>query len=386
MSRVRPALLSALLLFAAPALAGAPAPTVRVGEPSPQEAAAAPRVQIALLLDTSGSMDGLIHQAREQLWKVVNAFSRARREGVRPTLEIALYEYGNDSLSAEGGYIRQVLPFTRDLDRVSEALFALTTNGGSEYCGQVIQRATQQLAWSTRKGDLKLLYIAGNEPFSQGPVAWKTAVAAAKEHGVRVNTLHCGDADEGARTGWKEAALAGGGRYLAFDHTRAVAQVAAPQDAEIAQLGAALNRTYVGYGAQAPAAAVRQQEQDAKASGVSASVAAERAVSKASAAYDNSAWDLVDRKRKGESVAAAAPAAQLPAELRALSEPEREAYVEKKSKEREQLQQRIAKLAAERQAFLAAEEKKSAAAGAATLDSAVLQSAKAEAAEEGYAF
>ena len=210
-------------------------------------------------------------------------------------------------------------------------------------------------------------------------------MSAAKEHGVSVNTLHCGDADEGARTGWRDAAVLGGGRYLAFDHTRAVAHVPAPQDAEIAKLGEALNRTYVGYGAQAPAAAARQGMQDANAKGASPSAAAERAVSKASSAYDNSSWDLVDRKRKGESVAAM-PAAQLPEELRALPEPEREAYVEKKSKERAALQQKIAKLGAERQAFLAAEEKKQAQSGAATLDSALLQSAKAEAAKQGYVF
>lgn len=383
MSRVRPALLASLL-FCAPAFATPPSPR-EAPRTLPAYDESAPRVQIALLLDTSGSMDGLIHQAREQLWKVVNAFSRAQREGQRPALELALYEYGNDNLSAEGGYVRQVLPFTRDLDRVSEALFALTTNGGSEFCGQVIQKATQQLAWSRRKGDLKLLYIAGNEPFTQGPVSWGAAVGSAREHGIRVNTLHCGDAGEGARTGWREAAVAGGGRYLAFDHTQAVVHVPAPQDAEIARLGEALNRTYVGYGAQAPAAAARQSKQDANAVAASPAAAAERAVSKASAAYDNSAWDLVDRKRKGESVAAM-PAAQLPAELRALPEPEREAYVEKKSKEREALQARIAKLGAERQAFLAAEEKKRAQSGAATLDSALLQSAKAAAAEEGYAF
>ena len=29
-------------------------------------------IQMAILLDTSGSMDGLIEQAKAQLWKIVN--------------------------------------------------------------------------------------------------------------------------------------------------------------------------------------------------------------------------------------------------------------------------------------------------------------------------
>src|SRR3979409_1073074 len=88
-------------------------------------------VQMAILLDTSNSMDGLIDQAKSQLWKIVNDLEYSTQNGVRPTLQVALYEYGNDGLSAEGNYIRQVSPFTIDLDVISEKLFALKTNGGS---------------------------------------------------------------------------------------------------------------------------------------------------------------------------------------------------------------------------------------------------------------
>ena len=92
-------------------------------------------IKVALLLDTSNSMDGLIHQAKAQLWEIINELSYAKCGGEKPTLEIALYEYGNDNLSSEEGYIRQVLGFSNDLDEISEKLFSLTTRGGSEFCG-----------------------------------------------------------------------------------------------------------------------------------------------------------------------------------------------------------------------------------------------------------
>jgi hypothetical protein len=82
-------------------------------------------IQIALLLDTSNSMDGLITQAKSQLWKIVNEFALARKNGKLPRLQIALYEYGNNSIPSEVGYIRQVLGLTTDLDRISEELFQL---------------------------------------------------------------------------------------------------------------------------------------------------------------------------------------------------------------------------------------------------------------------
>lgn len=84
-------------------------------------------------------MDGLINQAKAQLWEIVNELSYAKYGIQKPNLEIALYEYGNSTLPMEEGYIRQVLQFSSDLDEISEQLFSLTTNGGQEYCGAVIQ-------------------------------------------------------------------------------------------------------------------------------------------------------------------------------------------------------------------------------------------------------
>lgn len=85
--------------------------------------------KVALLLDTSSSMSGLINQAKAQLWEIINELSHAKCNGETPKLEIALYEYGNDKLSSNEGYIRQALQFTSNLDAVSEHLFSLTTNG-----------------------------------------------------------------------------------------------------------------------------------------------------------------------------------------------------------------------------------------------------------------
>ncbi|MFH1998558.1 MAG: VWA domain-containing protein, partial [Planctomycetota bacterium] len=82
------------------------------------------RIQMAILLDTSSSMDGLIDQAKSQLWKIVNEFVTMKRDGRPPMLEVALYEYGKSSRPAEENYMRMILPLTTDLDKVSQELFA----------------------------------------------------------------------------------------------------------------------------------------------------------------------------------------------------------------------------------------------------------------------
>lgn len=115
------------------------------GQEQEQAAEGQAKVQIAILLDTSGSMNGLIEQTKTQLWKVVNTFIGAKQNGRVPFVEVALYQYGMNGNASP--FIRAIQPLTRDLDQISEDLFALTTNGGAEYCGAVIAQATADLQW-----------------------------------------------------------------------------------------------------------------------------------------------------------------------------------------------------------------------------------------------
>ena len=195
-----------------------------------------PVVQIAVLLDTSGSMSGLIEQAKTQLWKLVNEFITAKQDGKTPVVQVALYEYGKSSLRAEENWIRQIQPLTRDLDKISEELFALTTNGGDEYCGAVIQRATKDLAWDANPKVYKAVFIAGNEPFTQGPVDSKKSCQEAIAKGIIVNTIHCGSESQGIAGNWNQGALLADGKYLVIDQNQAIVHIEAPQDKENVKL------------------------------------------------------------------------------------------------------------------------------------------------------
>jgi len=347
-----------------------------------------PLVQLAILLDTSNSMDGLIAQAKTELWRVVNELATAKRKGLRPRLEVALYEYGNQGLPASTGWIRKVLPFTTDLDRVSEALFGLTTNGGDEYCGQVIDVATRDLGWDDARGTLKVIFIAGNEPFTQGPVDYRKSVKRAIEDGIVVNTIHCGSESEGENGKWHDAARLGDGTYLAIDQNRQVAQIVAPQDDEIQRLNEKMNRTYVAYGRSGGAGLARQKAQDSAAASLGSSVAAERAVAKAVAAAPaaSAEWDLVSAQSVGKGDVADLDEEELPAEMRGMTKTERKAHVEKLAKERAGIQASIEKLAAERRDYVAKKEAEQAAEGQGTLGAAMIKAVRAQAEDAGFEF
>lgn len=338
-----------------------------------------PLIQLAILLDTSNSMDGLIAQAKAQLWRIVNEFIAAKRDGQTPELQVALYEYGNDSIPRGEGHIRMVLPLTTDLDKVSEELFALKTNGGHEFCGMVIQAATDGLAWSKGNDDLKTIFIAGNEPFTQGKVDFRKACKGAIARGIVVNTIHCGSYEQGVNGKWKDGAVLADGTYMHIDQDRKIHHVSAPQDKKIAQLGVALNKTYVAYGIAGKTGAARQTEQDANAAKASIGSTIQRAISKSSAYYTNVAWDLVDAVKNGKVKLEDIKKEDLPANMQKMTPAEQKDYVEAQAKKRAKIQGEIQKLSQARKKLVAAELKKQAEAGAESLDSAMIKSLRTQA-------
>ncbi len=311
-----------------------------------------PSIKVALILDTSNSMDGLIDQAKSQLWSVVNELSKARCNEKTPDLQIALYEYGNDGLSMREGYIRLVTPFTSDLDHISEKLFALKTNGGSEYCGQVIGTSLKQLDWEEYPKDLKLIFIAGNEPFDQGNISYREVCKNARENDITFNTIFCGDFNEGVQTFWKDGAYIGGGDYMNIDQDCEYVHIKSPYDDRLLKLNQELNKTYIAYGEAGKEMASRQEEQDLNAYEMNAGVAIKRAKAKSSTAYKNSQWDLVDAVIEENIDIEDIDNISLPDEMKNMTTEEKVAYVEAKRNERQEIQKEIILLTQKRESFV----------------------------------
>ena len=305
----------------------------------------AKQIHLALLLDTSNSMDGLINQAKSQLWNIVDELADATHEGEPTELYIALYEYGNDNLSVTSNYIRQISPFTQDLDEISNLLFALKTNGGSEFCGAVIGDALSRLQWTTGEAHLRMIFIAGNEPFDQGGVSYEKSCSTANHRDVQVNTIFCGNYQEGVDTHWLRGAELGGGKYMNIDMDQQTVYVSTPYDSKIDELNDALNETYVGYGANGMKRKQQQVSEDMNAQSYSRSNKVKRAISKSKHVYKNDSWDLVDAKRERNISIAAIPDDELPEEMRTMSTQEKEHYIKEKALKRKRLQIEIQALA-----------------------------------------
>lgn len=322
----------------------------------------AKKVKLALLLDTSSSMDGLINQAKAQLWNIVNELNGAKCDNTEVELQIALYEYGKSSLPASEGYIRMVTPLTNDLDQVSKDLFELRTNGGDEFCGAVIDRALSQLDWSESNDDLKIMFIAGNEPFTQGNVHYVTACQKAAEQGIVVNTIYCGDFSEGERTQWRHGAQITAGSYFSIDHNKISKAIETPYDDDIVSINQKMNDTYLSYGTAGATYMANQHVQDANASSVNKDVIVKRSVSKTGNHYKKGAqkWDLTS-KYDSDSTYTLTIAneledldeSQVSEELVGKSGEERFEIIQEKKKEREKLETELLEINKKRQDYIA---------------------------------
>lgn len=316
------------------------------------------KVQVAILFDTSNSMDGLIDQAKARIWNIVNEVGSLTHNGQRPTIEFALYHYGNNGLSAESNYIQRILEFTSDLDVISQNLFGLSTNGGEEYCGAVIGKSISELTWSSDNQDLKMIYIAGNEPFNQGPVDFRQECKKARAKGIFVNTIYCGDYDQGVREFWKEGATCSSGDYFNINSNEQIVHIDTPYDVKIQQYNDSLNGTYYGYGSLGSERKMSQSNEDFNATMSAPAVATERSIAKSKGMYFNGSWDLLDGVNSGTVKLEELKDDQLPEEFRGKSEKEKKALLDEKNADRLRFQEEINVLAVERQKFIDEELKK----------------------------
>ena len=391
-------------------------------------------IDLAICLDTSGSMDGLIESAKQRLWALVNDLAKAEPA---PKLRVALLTYGSPEYGADNGWVKTILPLTTDLDMVSMQLFALQTSGGDEYVARVADAATKQLRWSAEPGALKMVVVAGNESAEQDPIlTLKQSVGGAADQGIIVHSLYCrqGSApqnfasrvapvqtgtpaqgiaaqgqtsinnlvvnavgpvaastppavvplDEIAR-GWKKVADLAGGAFAVINQDSGIIVMETPFDADLVQLSTDINTTYIAYGENSSWGASNQVAQDTNAAGMNFENAASRAMTKGGKLYMCS-WDLIDSLGTGQLELAKIDKNLLAEEYRSLSPEDLSKLVEKKRAERSGIQAKIEALGKQREAFLAKKRAELSVDESEAFDSVLRAAFRKQAAAKGFKF
>lgn len=351
-----------------------------------EEKAEAPkrRIELAICLDTSGSMSGLINAARQKLWDIVNELALAKPE---PDLRVALLSYGHGD-HAESGHILMQTGLTDDLDTVYQKLMALQITGSNEYVGWVVNDAATKLEWSDAKDALKIIFVAGNESADQAreKYDYRKVCADAIAKGIVVNSIYCGNPTDNIAPGWQEVAKLADGHFAAIDQNNGVITISTPFDDKIAALNAKLNETYVPYGPNGQIGAANQVAQDANSVSQGSANIAARAVTKAQSFYSNGSWDLVDARNGKDFDIEKVKKEDLPENMQKMNVEEQKAYLDKMQAQRASVQTEINGLATQRRQYIEAEQKKMAAKGQNSLDEAMTTAIREQAEKAEFKF
>ncbi len=340
-------------------------------------------VDLAICLDTSGSMSGLINAARQEIWAIVNELALAEPT---PDLRVALLTYGSPAYGEETGWVNVDTGFTDDLDMVSDRLFALGTNGGDEFVGRVLNVASSQLKWDLSDDALKLIVVAGNESADQDRlISFRDACRDAISAGIMVNSIYCGAPGDEIALGWAEVAKLADGQYAAIDHNNGTVVVTTPFDTELSELSTAMNGTYVAYTAEGRFAAENQQRQDENSAAMNSAAVAQRAQTKGGKLYRNT-WDLVEANQQEDFELSGIAEEDLPEVLREMTLEELQSYLEELAERRVEIQNQISEVGQKRDAFMVEEMKRQAIDESKSFGHVIRKAVREQAATKGFKF
>jgi hypothetical protein len=353
----------------------APAPGPVQGPPAPP-----PRVEVVFVLDTTGSMSGLIRGAKEKIWSIANHIA-----GAQPTPEVSIGLVGYRDRGDT--YVTKVHALNPDLDAVFEKLMAFKADGGGdtpEHVAKAMHDAVNRMQWSD--GAMKMIFLVGDAPPQDyGDYDLKSILKQARKKEIAVYTIRAGS-DATTAQAWKQIASLGGGTYASIKQSGGVARVATPFDRDLARLSGELAGTTVVVGdAEAHRRVARKA---AAAADAPAESSASRGSYYAKTKKRMDDADLLEELAEGDKDVAAIDEAELPSDMRGRSADEKRKIVVVKKERREAIMKEMGELTKKRDAYLREESKKAKAAPGreAGFDGVVTESIEKQAADYGMAF
>ncbi|MBN2018610.1 MAG: VWA domain-containing protein [Sedimentisphaerales bacterium] len=314
-----------------------------------------PKIEVVFVLDTTGSMSGLIAAAKEKIWSIANTLAMTQPA---PEIKMGLVGYrdrGDD-------YVTKCFELTNDLDAVYAFLMGFSANGGGdgpESVNQALHEAVTKMKWSSDTKTYKVIFLVGDYPPHMDyndDIKHAESCRLACKNGIVINTVQCGKCPD-TEPFWRQIAKNAEGEFFRVEQSGSAIAASTPFDGEIAALSKEMDGTRLYYGTERERSVqtdrVQKSEEFYEMAPASA-VASRASFNAKEAGTDNftGGQELVSDIAKGKVALSELKAEQMDEKLRAMSEKDRETYVADMAKKRDDLQQKIQKLSAQRQEYI----------------------------------
>ena len=345
-------------------------------------------IEVVFVLDTTGSMSGLIQASKEKIWSIASSMAQAEQA---PEIRMGLVAYRDRG----DAYVTRVSDLSADLDTMFATLMDYQAEGGGdgpESVNKALYDAVHGIAWSQEQNAYQVIFLVGDAPPHmdyQDEAQYPQIIAEAKRRGIVINTIQAGSSSATSQQ-WQQIASLGTGEYFQVGHTGSAVAIATPFDEELAALSKELDDTRLYYGDKEKRAEKERKVAAAKKLHESASVEsrARRATfntSSSGAANLIGDNELVDDVASGRVDIEKLDRDALPAPMQAMAPEEQKQLIKETAESRQRLQREIRQLAQDRSDYL---KKEVDARGGAkdSLDAKIYGAVKSQAAAKGFTY
>lgn len=334
---------------------GTPPIQIDPGQSDPIKQSQAKKIELVFALDTTGSMGGLIHAAKEKIWSIATNMAQADQA---PEIRIGLVAFRDRG----DEYITKVIDLSSDLDSVYAQLMDFSANGGGdgpESVNQALHDAVHKISWSQDNDAFQVIFLVGDAPPHmdyQDDVKYPVSIQAAVDKGILVNTIQCGN-DRSTLSKWQTMASLGHGRFFNVAQDGNAVAVSTPYDEELATLSSEMDRTRLYYGSEAKRKEKKRKQEATDKLHESASIEsrARRGMFNASKSGKKNQigdGDLVEDVASGRADLATVPTENLPEAIREMPVVEQQRLIEATAKKRAELEAKMKETAKKRSAYI----------------------------------
>jgi len=338
-----------------------------------------PKMEVVFVLDATGSMGGMIANAKDKIWSIASSLAQA---DPAPQLSFGLVAFRD----IRDAYITKQVALTSDIDQFYYKLMAIRAAGGGdtpESVNQALAEAVFDFQWDDDPDTYRSIFLVGDSPphMNYRDVKYQKSCAAAIKKDIIINTIQCGSNSATTRI-WAAIADFTNGEHLKLTAAGSGYAVTTPYDLELKRLARELDQSRMYHGSTR-----EKQEGDYKKAvsekihdGTAPEQSARRAIYNVTTKSGKESFlgknELIDGIITGDVDLADVEEEELPASLQSLTEPERERVITEKVAERKNLEAEIAELNKQRNDYLNEELEKDKAAVEGSFNSQIFNTLK----------